>query len=295
MSLPGACMNIAVDHRIRRLFVAVQLPVGRALPREDEAFDNVVDFARERIRPLESDEINVTKRLAGPYGVTGGILVLLQQPAEGHEFRDGTAATIHRCMTLQGLHNVFHTVSLGTVGIADLNVLDMQPFVRPSDRERLHGSLRMELQHHLLKTIEARSPAVVMCASRSFDKAGPLECFASLGVGKTMLERSAEHGQPLKVNAFHPSYALNFYPLEPDFRQLLLLEAIHVCRRYIGAWVEDDWMRDLRERCRVSCATRYGIRYPTWRVCWTLLTWPQVKVRRRGNTPRTISKLPPKA
>ena len=239
----------------------MQLPVGKALPHhyDAEAFDDVVGYARQHIRALEPDEINVTKRLAGPYGVTGGILVLLQQPAETHEFCEGTAATIHSCTTLQELHNVFHTVSHGTVGIADLNVLDIQPFVRPSDSKRLDPSLRKQLQHHLLKTIRARSPAVVMCASRSFDKAGPLECFASLGVGKTMPEHhSAEHGQPHRVNAFHPSYALNHHPLEPDFRQLLLLEAIHVCRRYSGDWVEENWMHEFRERCRVTCATLYS-------------------------------------
>jgi hypothetical protein len=254
-------MNIAVDHRIQRLFIAIRLPVGKSLPHhhDDEAFDNVVEYARQHIRALGPDEIDVTKRLAGPYGVARGILVLLQQPAETHEFCGGTAATIHSCATLQELHNIFHTVSHGIVGIADLNVLDMQPFVRPSDGKRLDPSHRKQLQHHLLETIRARSPAVVMCASRSFDKAGPLECFASLGVGKTMPERhSAEHGQPHRVNAFHPSYALNFYPLEPDFRQLLLLEAIHVCRQYSGDWVEEDWMHEFRRRCRVTCATLYG-------------------------------------
>lgn len=260
MSWPGVCLDIAVDHRIRRLFVPIQLPVGRALPHscKDEAFDNVVEYAMQHIRALESDEINVTKRLAGPYGVTGGILVMLQQPAEAHEFRNGTAATFRKSMTLHELHNIFHAVSYGTVGIADLNVIDMQPFIRPSDDKRLSSSVREELQRHLLQTIKARSPSVVMCASRSFKKSGPLEPFASIGVGKRMPERgNAENGQPHKVNAFHASYALNFYPCEPDIRQLLLLEAVHVCRRYSSCWAEEDWMQELRERCRDSCARRY--------------------------------------
>jgi len=264
VSPAGVCLHIAVDHRIQRLFLAIQLPVGTALPKgyKDEAFDNVVGYAMQHIRAMESDEINVTKRLAGPYGVTGGILVMLQQPAEDHEFHEGTAATIRKCINLQELHNIFYTVSHGTVGIADLNVLDIKPFVRHSDGKRLDPSIREELQHHLLKTIREYSPAVVMCASRSFETSGPLKCFASLGVGKTMSARyNAEHGQPYKVDAFHPSYALNFYPWDPDCRQLLLLEAIHVCRRYSGDWIEEDWMLELRERCRVSSKTRYGTCY----------------------------------
>jgi hypothetical protein len=173
MSSSTACLNITVDHRIQRLFIATQLPVGKSIPHDhdDEAFDDVVEYARQHIRALEPDEIDVTKRLARPYGVPRGILVLLQEPAETHEFCGGTAATIHSCATLQELHNIFHTVSHGTVGIADLNALEMQP------------SLRKQLQHRLIKTIRARSPAVAMCASRSFDKAGPLQCFASLGDG----------------------------------------------------------------------------------------------------------------
>ena len=72
----------------------MQLPVGKAFPHhyDAEAFDDVVGYARQHIRALEPDEINVTTRLAGPYGVTGGMFVLLQQPAETHEFCEGTAA-----------------------------------------------------------------------------------------------------------------------------------------------------------------------------------------------------------
>jgi hypothetical protein len=56
----------------------MQLPVGKALPHhyDAEAFDDVVGYARQLVRALEPNEIDVTKRLDGPYGVTGGILVL---------------------------------------------------------------------------------------------------------------------------------------------------------------------------------------------------------------------------
>jgi hypothetical protein len=124
-----------------RLFWGLQLPVGKSLPHDHEAFDDVVEHARQHIRALEPDEIDIARRLAGPYGVPRGISVLLQQPAETYEFCGETAATIHSCATLQELHNIFHTVSHGTVGIVDLNVLDMQPFVRPSDDKRLDPSL----------------------------------------------------------------------------------------------------------------------------------------------------------
>jgi len=285
MSSSGVCLDIAVDHRIERLFIAVQLPVGTALPDSDndEAFDDIADFTAHHIRALDSNEINVTKRLAGPYGVTGGILVMLQQPAEDHQFQKGTAATVRECMTLKELHNTFHTVSRGTVGIADINVLDITPFVRPSDGKDLNPSVREGLQHHVLKTVKERKPAVVMCASRSYETAGPLKCFAGLGVGKTIFERhNAEGDQPFKVNAFHPSYALNFYPWDPDCRQLLLLEAIHVCRRWSGDWVEEDWMLELRERCRVSSETRYGICYPFRKFYWIRLTLLQLRMHTRG-------------
>ena len=257
------CLNIAVDHRIQRLFTKVALPVGTALPQPDErqAFSEVTSYIERNVRKLARDEKNVTTRLAGPYGVTNGITVLLQQPAEYHDFEFGTATTIRRCLSLHELHNIFQTVSLRSVGICDLNVLDTLAYVRPSDVEGLGRSVRRDIQGKILQVIQALSPKVVMCASRLPDRDGPLGCFKSLGVGKTMLQRCSDETatpQTIQVNAFHPSLALNRYPFEPETRQLLLLEAVHTCRQYDGTWEEQEWMSELRTRCKTLYATRFS-------------------------------------
>lgn len=135
--------------------------------RQNATFSEVVTFVERHIRHLARDEINVTKRLAGPYGETGGLMVLLQQPAEIHPFHDGTAATIRQCKTLQQLHHLFHTVSLGLIGIANINVLDLSPFIRPSDAKVVESPVQRNLQDRVLELIRACKPAVIICASKS--------------------------------------------------------------------------------------------------------------------------------
>lgn len=111
----------------------------------------------KKVRTLDYDEVDVTTRLAGPFSKSDGTTVLLQQPAEKHCFAKGAATTIHECATLQALHGLFYAVTLGTVGIPDLNVVDALPFVRPLDLRGLDITTRRSLQENVLTTILKRT------------------------------------------------------------------------------------------------------------------------------------------
>lgn len=52
-----------------------------------------------------------------------------------------------------------------------------------------------------------------------------------------------------RVNAFHPSYALNYHPEYSCFIQLLLLAVCQAYSVYIGDWAESIWIKELRATC----------------------------------------------
>lgn len=54
----------------------------------------------------------------------------------------------------------------------------------------------------------------------------------------------------VRVNAFHPSFAMNYNPDLSCLRQLLILEVAQACGLYRGDWLNKRWMDELRERCK---------------------------------------------
>jgi hypothetical protein len=65
-----------------------------------KAFDRIVDYIHEIRRvPLSRDEIDVTRLFAGPC-TSGGMLVILIEPLQGHPWNAGANAVITDCSTL---------------------------------------------------------------------------------------------------------------------------------------------------------------------------------------------------
>lgn len=53
-----------------------------------------------------------------------------------------------------------------------------------------------------------------------------------------------------RVNSFHPSYVANHIPYISCFQQLILLNIARACWMYDHrSWHEEEWMRDLKNRC----------------------------------------------
>jgi hypothetical protein len=266
------CLDIAIDHRIRDLFSPITMPVGSSIPdtrHEPNAFRGVINFVHD-IRRLDAKEIDVTERLAGPYGITRGITVLLKQPRDEHPFHRGMAATVRECRTLQALHDMFQAATLCTVGISDINVVDALPFVRPSDEKPGSGAeeplitdeTKRVLRSKVRPFLESNAPSVIMCASQECIASDPLTDLTSRGVGKTFLsEPDIDMGGQTccRVNSFHPSSALNYRKLEPQLRQLLLLEAVQTCKQVKRTWKTDKWMNELRLSCENIYSGNYVI------------------------------------
>ncbi|KAM0724110.1 hypothetical protein Q7P37_000290 [Cladosporium fusiforme] len=184
MHAAETCLNVAIDHRIRELFIPVTLPVGSSVPSaqlEHQGFCGITDYI-DSLRKVDSKETDVTRRLAGPYGVTRGITVLLKQPRDRHAFDRGMAATVRDCETLQALHDMFQAVTFRTVGISDVNVIDALPFVRPADEKHATGAdkspfsseTKKKLRSKVRQFLEQIAPSVIMCASQEKVLSDPL-------------------------------------------------------------------------------------------------------------------------
>lgn len=262
MDAAKTCLNVAIDHRIRELFGPVTLPVGSSVPSaqpKPQGFCSITDYINS-LRKLETKEVDATQRLAGPYGVTRGITVLLKQPRDRHAFDRGMAATVRDCGTLQALHAMFQAATFRTVGISDINVIDALPFVRPADEKHATGAdeslfsseTKKKLRFKVRQFLEQIAPSVIMCASQEKVLSDPLADLMSSGVGRSLTgDPNIDMGGHTccRVNSFHPSSALNYHKLEPELRQLLLLETVQTCQQVGRTWKTDQWMNELRLSC----------------------------------------------
>jgi hypothetical protein len=260
------CLDIAIDHRIRALFR--QLPPTHG----DAACGGHISIIRDQGHKLGCciAEVDVTGDLAGPETV-GGLAVILQQPRNEHPFDQGATAVIQECETLWALDQMFATVSCNTVNLLrDVSVFDLLPYTTPEEVAK-NGEKLEFLGDRFDNCVEAvcrKKPDVVLCAGRyrlpeHWDNARRNQCkgeawkLEGKGIGANfgrfsiirLKDAKRNYTQIHRVNAAHPSYALNYHPEYSCFRQLLLLAVSQACSVYAGDWTETNWMDDLRATC----------------------------------------------
>jgi hypothetical protein len=213
-------------------------------------------LARERTdRYISKGEINITLELSGPQTI-GGITVVLQQPARFHPYSEGLEAVVDYSPTLSTIDEAFSAVSCGTISIGSstLSLIDSLPYVGPDDD--LSSEEKMRVRRVTSHIIIRKDPDVVICMWRQAEDdeiTRTMSKFRSLGVGRdfdrpTITLRPGSVAE--RVNSFHPSFAINYNPYDSCFRQLLLLNVAKACRVYEGTWSEEEWMDDLKNRCR---------------------------------------------
>ncbi|GKT43463.1 uncharacterized protein ColSpa_03644 [Colletotrichum spaethianum] len=256
------CLDVAVDHRIRRLFK----PVPKNATEPSTHVSRIEEVGRSLQRPRA--EIQVTAQLAGP-PVKGGIAIMLQKPRSNHPFGKGLDAVINDCETLRALDDIFAVVSRGTLDFRkDIAVVDLLPYVSEDhndvDDARLKDAFRTSAA-----TICDKEPKVLLCAGKimmPFGRAkvkGISYTFENIGVGEKFgrtrkwpeIARVRHEGNRgfidlLKVNGFHPSYAMNYHSHVSLLRQLLILIGAEACGAYRKDWEDRLWMDELRERCQ---------------------------------------------
>lgn len=255
-------LEIAIDHRIRRLFKPVPHS-GDFSPRGSHV-DIIRDFGYNLWR--DSYEVQVTTKLAGPTS-TGGVAIVLQQPRRNHRFEKGIFDVINDSPTLLALKKSFAAASCNSLCIVNnVAVVDLLPYIPDEYREpeRVRDAFQISVEFLVHKR-----PSVVFCAGRMRNDIdidilkGESRKVESIGIGNTFPYPSATLGaenhqaaEIQRVNGFHPSFAMNRCPEYSCLRQLLLLEAAHTCAVHRGDWAEEPWMEDLRDLCKKASRER---------------------------------------
>ena len=270
---PKVCLDVAVDHRIRRLFK----PVSIDMPGRSNHVSCIESRGWSLKRPRS--EIQVTTHLAGP-AVKGGIAVALQQPRHNHPFEKGLNAVIQGCETLCALDDVFAIVSCGTLNIrTNIAVVDLLPYVS-EDIAKIDDATLKESFRASTQIICDMEPNVLLCAGkiqlgdfsdRKGDaRKGDFRKFESIGVGKKFGStpklpvaariRRGERGFVAirRVNGFHPSHAMNHNPHVSLLRPLQILIGAETCGMLREDWEEEEWMGELRRRCQDISRTLSG-------------------------------------
>ena len=253
------CLDVAIDHRIKRLLRPVQVPFKA----ENSTHISMLDTLGRQLG-LSDDEIRVTLQLASP-SMTGGILVALQQPRSNHPFEKGIEEVINNCETLAALDELFRVVSCGTLRIGtSVSVIDLLPYITKEQVESMDDG---QLKDAFLSTVHIfgrKQPQILLCCGKIWlgqrakdDRKGEAWKFESQGLGSSFgkwtdirfRDETDNWVSTKRVNGFHPSYAMNYYPHISCFRQLQILTIAEACGMYRGGWREETWMKSLRDSC----------------------------------------------
>ncbi|KAK2471339.1 hypothetical protein H9L39_17570 [Fusarium oxysporum f. sp. albedinis] len=260
---PKVCLDVAIDHRIRRLFK----PVAHYQTERSNHVSRIE--ARGRFLRRSSDEIKTTAKLAGP-AVKGGIAITLQQPRHNHPFEEGIDAVIGDCESLYALYDVFRAVSCETLDIrTDITIVDLLPYVS-EDVAKIRDDELEESFRASTQIICDKEPDVLLCAGKiwlpragkSDNRKGDAWKFESLRLGESFgstpkLPVTVRVRPPggrgfvaiPRVNGFHPSHAMNYHSHASLLRQLQILIGAETCGILRGDWEDEQWMAEMRRRC----------------------------------------------
>lgn len=260
MSSKLVCLDVAIDHRIRRQIK----PGTREHGEQSTAHIIELESLYRSITRRDYFEFLTTVDLAGPRR-RGGILVALERPTNSHPFSDGTHVVVEESPTLRALRDAFELFDLSILG--DVSVVDAFPFLSREEISTMsttaYNAEAKRRFSSFLAAVLAKQPDVVLCMWQC-DKTTDLRCFGSgcglqsMGVGLvfpqprlTLVDKTGARADFVRVNAFHPSFAVNYHPEYSCFRQLLVLQIAHACGLWNGHWNEEPWMEQLRNRCNV--------------------------------------------
>ncbi|RFU24362.1 hypothetical protein B7463_g11975, partial [Scytalidium lignicola] len=215
----------------------------------------------ERLR-WGDDSINISELsfgldLAGP-DTTGGILVLLQQPWKYQTYENGFTADVDNCPTLEAIRQLVSVASNQLSGLDNMSVFDMLPFLT----EEYEDTEIFRAAHEtLVRMVKDKAPDVVICCAQGSSHLQFVRDIQSLGPGKRFPIQKLEDGTPsfLRVNAFHPSYAVNYNSSYSCFRRLLILEFVKCFSLQQSQWSEEKWMTALRSDCQKKSAELFEL------------------------------------
>lgn len=131
-----------------------------------------------------------------------------------------------------------------------MSIFDSLPFIIGNYDKR---PINRIAQSTFLDMVEAKKPDVVISCFRSDTDLENIKLLQGHGIGKTAPSPQSfitpDH-QFTRVNAFHPSFAMNRVLTESCSKRLLVLEFAQGFGTWRKSWKEEKWMEDLRKLCQ---------------------------------------------
>ena len=251
------CLGIPIDHRLRRL-------IREARPTDTNGGDSDhLRILQEFGTSLKSGGDDYLNTFDLSFGIEmarpeskGGVVVVLLQPHSTQNNSDGFLAGRRRCPTINAVSELISVVSNGRLGFDDISVFDAIPFLDENVTEKDSQDIIDEAQSVFANMIKAKQPKVVISCFKTNTSNAILKCLRCRRIGYCFefdppgSKQLVHSGLSLiRVNAFHPSYAINRNPQFSCFKRLLVLEFTKAFALWQQNWVDEKWMSLLRDEC----------------------------------------------
>ncbi|KAJ5346222.1 hypothetical protein N7452_004226 [Penicillium brevicompactum] len=159
------------------------------------------------------------------------------------------------CRTINAVSDLISAVKNYKLGFDDVSLFDAIPFLDETVAGKDHQHIIDEAHNVFADMVRAKEPDIILYCFKTESQSPPVRKYQSPGLGQIFY-----HDDPkltrfglssTLVNAFHPRYAINYYPMSSCFKQLLALEFRKAFFLWRQSWTEEPWMKGLREECRV--------------------------------------------
>lgn len=247
--LPSLCLGIPVDHRLEQLLTTDLTTPGSSTGGHARAIEGYGRHLEKVRADISHHEIEFAKWLAKPE-TTGGVVIVLLQPAQHQRYFPNHRRTVKDCGTLDAVDEVCKTVT--GCGLEKISCFDVFPFHKIPATKKNVDEYEEDLDEAyaiFLAMIQQKQPDVIFCCYRS-PHLTKYKDFQGIGVGHTRDSQVAFQDQSYTcVNGFHPSYALNYLEDKSALRNLFIVEATQAFMRASDNWTESSWMSKLRDQC----------------------------------------------
>ncbi|CAG7936144.1 unnamed protein product [Penicillium salamii] len=248
------CLGIPIDHRLRHV-------IRNARPTYTDIGDSghvqiLKDFGDSlKVKCgdyLSTNDLSFGLEMARPAS-KGGLVIALLRPHSTQDNSHGFLAGKRQCRTIDAISDLICAVSNARKGFDDISVFDAIPFL---DEHVTAQDIIQTAEHVFIEMLRAKQPDVVISCFKADTSNVIIQSFSCRSLGFSFefdpqgSDLLVESGFSLsRVNAFHPSYSINYHPEICCFKQLLVLEFTKAFALQQQSWKEEPWMAHLRYEC----------------------------------------------
>lgn len=249
------CLGVPIDHRLRPAIRG-----GRRIG-ADKGYSEHIRLLHTFGSSLTVDQseypmcdLSFGLEMARPE-VKGGVLIVLERPHSNQDNSNGFMEGKRNCPTINAVSDLVSAVNNAKLNFENVSLFDAIPFLDETVVGSHNQDIIDDAQNVFEAMVKAKDPDVILCCFKAETRNPLVEKLQSRGLGKSF---SPDDDQTLtrfgfsstRVNAFHPSYAINYYPIHCCFKQLLVLEFTKAFALWRQSWTEESWMEGLRDECR---------------------------------------------